>query len=87
LRKCKQVITSHSYFPCKAILKISQADVLKGLEGVAPSESFLFILTSPSLECCWGGGVPPAAAKGICKRECETIYRVLSNKREAVTCL
>jgi len=86
LRKCKQVITSHSYFPCKAILKISQADVLKGSEGGALSEPFLFILTSPSLECRWGG-VPPAAANGICKRECETIYRVLSNKREAVTCL
>ena len=73
--------------------KIRQANVVKGSEARCSSGPFSLHLTSPSLECRWGGcpplsrlifwgGVPPVAAKGICHREGETIYAgVLSNKK------
>jgi hypothetical protein len=43
-----------NYSYCKAILKISQADVPKGSEVHSASGPFSLHLTSPSLGCRWG---------------------------------
>lgn len=84
LRKCKQVLASHSYFHSKAILKISRVDVSKGSE--AGCSSGFFSLNTSFFRVLLGGGVPPAATKRICHWECETIYAgVLGNKKGRVT--